>query len=217
MSNNSLIAAMFEEIKKRLSTIEKEMGNNNTDQKPKEDTPKQEERQKFVSAHTFLNQIQRIIETSFQRKFDTTNSEIQRTKSDITNSIKQLETSIESLKCFPKKKKKLITVDSFKTWKIGSIMILVLQFISIGGLMIQNSRLADNDLKYRYINSLQGIDSKGLRNMETVFHIKRDKEFINDIRKAVETYELNIKKALKDKGNVIYPEPANSPDESLPK
>ena len=96
-------------------------------------------------------------------------------------------------------------------------MILVLQFISIGGLMIQNSRLADNDLKYRYINSLQGIDSKGLRNMETVFHIKRDKEFINDIRKAVETYELNIKKALKDKGNVIYPEPANSPDESLPR
>lgn len=208
---------MFEEIKKRLSTIEKEMGNYNTDQKPKEDTPKQEQRQKFVSAHTFLNQIQRIIETSFQRKFDTTNSEIQRTKSDITNSIKQLETSIESLKCFPKKKKKLITVDSSKTLKIGSIMILVLQFISIGGLMIQNSRLADNDLKYRYINSLQGIDSKGLRNMETVFHIKRDKEFINDIRKAVETYELNIKKALKDKGNVIYPEPAYSPDESLRK
>jgi len=92
-----------------------------------------------------------------------------------------------------------------------------LQFISIGGLMIQNSRLADNDLKYRYINSLQGIDSKGLRYMETVFHIKRDKEFINDIRKAVEAYELNVKKGLKDKRNGTNPEPANSPDESLPK
>ena len=207
---------MFEEIKKRLSTIEKEMGNDNTNQKPKEDSPKQEERQKFVSARTFLNEIQRIIETSFQKDFAKTNSKIQSTKTVITNRIKQLETSIESLKCFPKKKKKIIAVDSFKTWKIGSIMILVLQFINIGGLMIQNSRLADNDLKYRYINSLQGIDSKGLRNMETVFHIKCDKEFIKDIRKAVETYELNVKKGLEENGNAINHEPANSPG-SFPK
>ncbi|WP_297093738.1 hypothetical protein [uncultured Draconibacterium sp.] len=217
MSNNSLIAAMFEEIKKRLSTIEKEMGNNNTDQKPKEDTPKQEERQKFVSAHTFLNQIQRIIEISFQKKIDTTNSEIQLTKSDITNRIKQLETSIESLKCFPKKKKRNLAVSELKIWKIGSTTVFVLLLLCIGALKIQNVRLMNNDLKYRYINSLQGIDSIGLRNMETVFHIKRDKEFINDIRKAVETYELNVKKGLKDKGNVTNPEPANSFDESLPK
>ncbi|WP_319480721.1 hypothetical protein [uncultured Draconibacterium sp.] len=216
MSNNSLIAAMFEEIKKRLSTIEKEMGNNNTNQKPKEDTPKQEERQKFVSAHTFLNQIQRIIEISFQKKFDKTNSEIQLTKSDITNRIKQLETSIESLKCFPKKKKRNLAVNELKIWKIGSTTVFVLLLLCIGALKIQNVRLMNNDLKYRYINSLQGIDSKGLRNIETVFHIKRDKEFINDIRKAVETYELNVKKGLEENGNAINPEPANSPG-SFPK
>uniref|UniRef100_UPI0032169DA9 hypothetical protein n=1 Tax=uncultured Draconibacterium sp. TaxID=1573823 RepID=UPI0032169DA9 len=217
MSNNSLVTAMFEEIKQRLSTIEKEMGNDNAHQKLKEDTPKQEERQKFVSARTFLNEIQRIIETSFQNKFDKTNSEIQRTKSDITNSIKQLETSIESLKCFPKKKKRNLSVSELKIWKIGSTIVFALLLLCIGALKIQNARLTDNDLKYRYINSLQGIDSIGLRNMETVFHIKRDKEFINDIRKAVETYELNIKKGLKNKGNVFNPEPANSRDESLPK
>nr|WP_320000321.1 hypothetical protein [uncultured Draconibacterium sp.] len=216
MSNNSLIAAMFEEIKKRLSTIEKEMGNNNTDQKPKEDTPKQEERQKFVSARTFLNEIQRIIETSFQKDFAKTNSEIQSTKTVITNRIKQLETGIESLKCFPRKKQKNLAVSELEIWKIGSTIVFGLLLLSIGALKIQNARLTDNDLKYRYINSLQGIDSTGLRNLEIVFHIKRDKEFIKDIRKAVETYELNVKKGLEENGNAINPEPANSPG-SFPK
>lgn len=217
MSNNTLITAMFEEIKKRLSTIEKEMGNDNSSQKPQEENPKQEERQKFVSARTFLNEIQRIIETSLQKDFNKTNSEIQLTKSDITNSIKQLETSIENLKCFPRKKQKNLAVSELKIWKIGLTIVFVLLLSSIGALKIQNARLMDNDLKYRYINSLQEIDSTGLRNLETVFHIKRDKEFINDIRKAVKTYELNIKKSLYDRGNIINPELANSHDESLPK
>lgn len=208
---------MFEEIKKRLSTIEKEMGNDNSSQKPQEENSKQEERQKFVSARTFLDQIQRIIETSFQKYFNKTNSEVQLTKSDITNSIKQLETSIENLKCFPRKKQKNLAVSELKIWKIGLTIVFVLLLSSIGALKIQNARLMDNDLKYRYINSLQGIDSTGLRNLETVFHIKRDKEFINDIRKAVKTYELNVKKSLYDRGNIINPELANSHDESLPK
>ena len=208
---------MFEEIKQRLSTIEKEMRNDDAHQKSKEDTQKKEERQKFVSARTFLNEIQRIIETSFQHKFDKTNSEIQRTKSDITNSVKQLETSIESLKCFPKKKKRNLPVSELKMWKIGSTIVFALLLLCIGALKIQNARLTDNDLKYRYINSLQGIDLTGLRNMETMFHIKRDKEFIKDIREAVQTYELNVKKGLVDKGNVINPELVISPDESMPK
>ncbi|WP_372648890.1 hypothetical protein [Draconibacterium sp.] len=216
MSNISLIAAMFEEIKKRLSTIEKEMENNNK-QKSKEDTPKQEERQKFVLARTFLNEIQRIIETSSQRDSDKTKSEILRIKTDLTNHINQLKTSIESLKCFPKKKKRNLPVSELKMWKIGSTIVFALLLLCIGALKIQNARLTDNDLKYRYINLLQGIDLTGLRNMETIFHIKRDKEFIKDIREAVETYELNVKKGLNDKGNVINPELVISPDESMPK
>jgi len=198
MSNNSLIAAMFEEIKKRLSIIETKIGNEGSKQLHQEESPKLE-RQKFVSVRTFLNEIQRIIEASSQRDSNKTKSDILRTKTDLTNNINQLKSSIESLKCFPKKKKRNLAVSELKMWKIGSTIVLVLLLFCVVALKIQNVRLTDNDLKYRYINFLQEIDSTALRNMEYIFHIKRDKELINDIRQAVEAYELNVKEGLTPK------------------
>ncbi len=199
MSNNSLITAMFEEIKGRLSTIEKVMKKENTNQKPSGDASKQEVRQKSISAREFLKSIQQIVETLSQKDFDKMKSDIQCAITDLANSIEQLKSSIESLKCFPKKKKKNLALSELKIWKIGSITGLVLLFFCIGVLMVQNSRLKDNDLKYRYINSLQRIDSASLRNLETVFHVNRDKKFINEIREAVEEYELNVKRGLASK------------------
>lgn len=199
MSNNSLITAMFEEIKGRLSTIEKVMKKENTNQKPSGDASKQEVRQKSISAREFLKSIQQIVETLSQKDFDKMKSDIQCAITDLANSIEQLKSSIESLKCFPKKKKKNLALSELRIWKIGSITGLVLLFFCIGVLMVQNSRLKDNDLKYRYINSLQRIDSASLRNLETVFHVNRDKKFINEIREAVEEYELNVKRGLASK------------------
>ena len=175
MSNNSLITAMFEEIKGRLSTIEKEMKKDNTNQSPTGDTSKQEEQPKSISAHDFLKSIQQIVEISSQKDSVKTKSEIQSTKSDLANRIEQLRASIESLKCYPTKKKKNLATNELKIWKIGSITGLALLFFCIGALMIQNSRLKDNDLKYRYINSLQGIDSTGLRNLERYFTLTTTK------------------------------------------
>jgi predicted component of type VI protein secretion system len=63
-------------------------------------------------------------------------------------------------------------------------------------LKFENSRLADNDIKFRYIHAKHGIDSTGLYNLETIFHVNRDKELIKNIRKSIEKYELRAKKEL---------------------
>lgn len=110
-----------------------------------------------------------------------------------------------------KKEEKSIEKNELKIWKAGSIIGMISLLFCLGVFMIQNARLTDNDLKYRYINSTQGIDSTGLRNLETVFHINRDKELINDIRKAVEEYELNVKINVASKTMNSNPESETSP------
>jgi hypothetical protein len=57
------------------------------------------------------------------------------------------------------------------------------------------SRMSDNDLKYRHIQSTKGINREGLNKLEDVFQYHRDKKKIRKIRDHVEAYERKVKEA----------------------
>jgi len=51
----------------------------------------------------------------------------------------------------------------------------------------------DNDIKYRFIKSTNGITTENLYKLENIFNYNRDKEVIKEIRKEVEYDEKKIR------------------------
>jgi hypothetical protein len=60
-----------------------------------------------------------------------------------------------------------------------------------------NSRMTDNDLKYRYIKSINGISSENLGKLEDIFHFNPDEKLIKEIRQNVENWEKTIQNTAK--------------------
>lgn len=73
--------------------------------------------------------------------------------------------------------------------------------LSLGGNIWQldrNSQLKDNDLKFRYVKSTNGISSENLDKLEDIFQYQRDKKLIREIRGKVYEYEREVQKAAEE-------------------
>lgn len=84
---------------------------------------------------------------------------------------------------------------------ITMISMALIILLSFGGNIWQlnrNSQLKDNDLKYRHIKSINGINSANLNMLEDVFYYQRDKNKIGEIRQKVEEYEREVQKAAEE-------------------
>ena len=55
------------------------------------------------------------------------------------------------------------------------------------------NRMNDNDIKYLYIKTANGITHEDLYKHENIFNYNRDKKLIKEIRKEVEDYEKKIR------------------------
>ncbi len=52
--------------------------------------------------------------------------------------------------------------------------------------------MSDNDLKYRYIKSTNGINHENLNKLEDIFYFNPDEKLIREIRQNVENCEKKI-------------------------
>ncbi|MBN1987708.1 MAG: hypothetical protein JW761_15455, partial [Prolixibacteraceae bacterium] len=72
------------------------------------------------------------------------------------------------------------------------VFLFLLFTVSLIGNIYQRNeltRVSDNDIKYRYIKMVGGINADELSKLEELFHINKDKELIREIRKQVEEFE----------------------------
>jgi len=84
---------------------------------------------------------------------------------------------------------------------ITMISMALIILLSFGGNIWQlnrNSQLKDNDLKYRYIKSTNGINPENLYKLEDIFQYNRDKKLIKEIRGNVEEYERKLIEIAKE-------------------
>ena len=61
-----------------------------------------------------------------------------------------------------------------------------------------NSRLNDNDIKFRYIKAFGEITPKNLLKLETIFEYEPDKQKQRSLRKMVEEYEQQVEERAKE-------------------
>jgi len=210
MKENSFISAMFEEIKSKISAIEKKLEKDDTPPGHPGPATKKDEKGKAITAEELLRLVQKTIIYSTQKELQHAIPQLQNSKNEILDGINELRISLKNLKCSRKTIKKDFGISNLKLWKISSIVASVLLLFCIIELKIENLRLADNDLKFRYIYLNQGIDSTGLHNLETIFHVSRDKELIKNIRQAVVECELEAKQDLASKNINRNTEPDSS-------
>jgi len=84
---------------------------------------------------------------------------------------------------------------------ITMISMALIILLSFGGNIWQlnrNSQLKDNDLKYRYIKSTNGINPENLYKLEDIFQYNRDKKLIKEILGNVEDYERKIREVAEN-------------------
>ena len=196
MNDNSFISAMFEEIKKKVSVIEKKLEQQNISPAQDESPAETEKKYKTITTNDLLSLMQKIIIHSIQKEFQQILPQLKDSNKELLERISDLQSNFQKEKSKPKIWKKDTLINNLKFWKISSISIAASLLFCVITVKIENSRLTDNDLKFRYINSIHSIDSTDLQNIETLFHISRDEELINNIRKNVNEYESKTKKEL---------------------
>lgn len=210
MKDNSFISAMFEEIKSKISAIDNKIEQIMTPTGQPDSATKEEEKGKAITAEELLRLVQKTIIYSTQKELQQALPLFQNYKDELLDGINELRIGLKNLKCSRKKIIKDFGISNLKLWNISSIVASVLLLFCIIELKIENLRLADNDLKFRYIYWKQGIDSTGLHNLETIFHVSKDKELIKNIRQGVVEYELGAKQDLTSKNINRNTEPDSS-------
>lgn len=90
-----------------------------------------------------------------------------------------------------KSSKVVITLVSFGVALFSSVCYNVYQFSA-------NSRLSNNDIKFRYIKAFGEITSENLLKLETIFEYKPDKQKQRSIRQMVEEHEQRVEQRARD-------------------
>jgi hypothetical protein len=61
-----------------------------------------------------------------------------------------------------------------------------------------NSRLSNNDIKFRYIKAFGEITPENLLKLETIFEYEPDKQKQRSIRRMIEEYELRVEQRARE-------------------
>lgn len=192
-NNNSMITVMFEEIKALLVSIENRLDRGSSKStKSNSDIEQQSSNQK---AKVEIQKLDQILKSMFaylqnsDHKITQANQTIGDSEKRILSQIQEIKHSIEN-----QYQKRIIwhhhVVDLKSSKVVVTIGVLVVLLLaSFFGNLKQsetNSRMSDNDLKYRYVKSQNGISAEKLKRLEKAFQYPRNKKIINAIKTEVE-------------------------------
>jgi len=198
-NNNSIISVMFEEIKGMLASIDKKLNERgsvkeNHSSQGTVTEPNSNVQTDTVKQEQLLRLIATYMQNSDQKIRNISDIVMQSEKHVLSqiNELKQITVSqnLDSkvLHCHWiewKSSKVVITIVCLSVFLLASLFGNIQQFIV-------NSRMTENDLKYRYIKASNGINPANLNMIEDVFYYQRDINKIREIRQKVAEYERKL-------------------------
>ncbi len=201
--DSSAVYTLFEELKQKIEELDKNATSNGQTGSTKysdeiisriAELKVQANQQRFSPEQIKnLGQISAYSIGKVNENFSKAFAELKSMIKPIDEKINQIKSQQNVVIC----KKHVFSID-FQNSKAALTMIsmgLVI-LLSFGGniwLLYRNNQLKDNDLKYRYIKSVNGITPENLDKLEDIFQYNRDKKLIREIRGKVEEYERRIK------------------------
>jgi hypothetical protein len=190
---------MFEEIKGMLASIDKKLNERgsvkeNHSSQGTVTEPNSNVQTDTVKQEQLLRLIATYMQNSDQKIRNISDIVMQSEKHVLSqiNELKQITVSqnLDSkvLHCHWiewKSSKVVITIVCLSVFLLASLFGNIQQFIV-------NSRMTENDLKYRYIKASNGINPANLNMIEDVFYYQRDINKIREIRQKVAEYERKL-------------------------
>lgn len=206
--DSSAVYTLFEEIKQKIDELSKKSipdNQANSTFDPEELISLIEDLQIRINQQQFTpEQIKNLGQISAY-SVNKVNENLNKVFTEIKAVITPIDEKITLLK-FPQniavRNDHFFSVD-FRNSKAAITMIsmALIILLSFGGNIWQlnsNSQLKDNDLKYRYIKSTNGINPENLYKLEDIFQYNRDKKLIKEIRGNVEEYERKLIEIAKE-------------------
>lgn len=198
-NNNSMVSLMFEEIKGMLASIDKKLNERVSvkENLPSQGTvtePKPEAKINTIKPEQLLQLIAAYLQNSEQKIGKVSDAVIQSEK-HVLSKMEDLKQITISQK--PDSKVRHYHIIDLRSSKVVitivglSVLLLASLFVNVQQVIV-NSRMTDNDLKYRYIKSTDGINSVNLGKLEDIFHYNPDEKLIREIRQNVENWEKTI-------------------------
>lgn len=169
MENNDFVAEMFEEIKESMLAINKKLEL----KRPIEKEPKK------AIQRQFLEFVSQTISKSIRENILVMNQSSKGQLNELKLNSERLDRSIkEMIKQF---KNRGLIFRKLIAWQVMSVFLAMIGII----LFVNNQQMKDNDLKFKYIQTCGGINTKDLSKLDTIFHVNRDEMMINRIEKMV--------------------------------
>ena len=202
--DSSAVYALFEELKQKID----ELGSNTTPNGQTNSTVNSDEiislieelKVQINQSQFSEGQIKNLGQISAY-SIGKVNESLSKVQTELKATIKPIDEKINQIKSLQDvviRKEHVFSID-FQNSKAALTMIsmALVILLSFGGniwQLNQNSQLKDNDLKYRYIKSTNGITPENLYKLEDIFHFRPDKKLIREIRQNVENWEETIQK-----------------------
>jgi len=206
--DSSAVYALFEELKQRIDELGKKTipnGKTESSSDPQELISLIEAFQIQIKQQQQFTQEQiKVLQTNLAQysaySLGKVNDSLRKVISELKTEITPIDEKISLIK-FPQnmviRKENAFIVDFRNSKAAITIITLALLFLSSfsGNIwqIIRNSQLKDNDLKYRYIKSINGVNPENLYKVEDIFQYNRDKKKINEISVKVVNYEREVK------------------------
>ena len=208
--DSSAVYGLFEELKQKVDEIgKKTIPDNQTDSTsdPEELISLIEDLQIRINQQQFTPEQIEVLQTNLAQysaySLGKVNDNLRKVFTELKALITPIDEKINLIKSQQNtvtRKENVFIVD-FRNSKaaITIITLALLILFSLSGNIWQlnrNSQLKDNDLKYRYIKSANGISAGNLNKLEDIFQYNRDKKLIREIRGKVENYERELKETV---------------------
>ena len=205
--DSSAVYTLFEELKQKIDELGKRatpINQINSTSDPEELISLIEDLQIRINQQQFTPEHIKALQTNMAQYFayslgkvnDSLRKVITELKTEIT-SIDEKNSPIKSPQNTVIRKENVFIVDFRNSKAAITIITLALLFLfSLSGNIWQFSRniqFKDNDLKYHYIKSTNGISSDNLHQLESIFTINRDDKKVKVIRLNVQKYEQKLK------------------------
>ncbi len=205
--DSSAVYTLFEELKQKIDERVNRatpINQANSTSDPEELKSLIEDLQIKINQQQFTPEQIKVLQTNLAQysaySLGKVNDSLRKILTELKAIITPIDEKINQLKSQQNvvfRKEHVLIVD-FRNSKaaITIISMALLILFSLSGNIWQsdrNSQLKDNELKYRYIKSINDINAENLNKLERIFHYQRDNKKIREIRENVEDYENRIK------------------------
>ena len=187
-----IIISMFEDLKKliseqfnNLSKLVEYLANAKSDQPVLPIIPQQVD---LSELENYASHTKELIKEGFQKQQEQLDELGQKLEKHQNKSL-PVQKHLHTIEL--KSSKVVITLVSLAVALLSSVCYNVYQFSA-------NSRLSNNDIKFRYIKAFGEITSENLLKLETIFEYDPGKQKQRSIRQMVEEHEQRVKQRARD-------------------